>query len=190
MRTMDRRADTDGGMTLHRGFGAATLAVCLTVTGCASAPAAGRPEAFPRSHSAGPSAGVAVVERPRTADAVVESALLLRGTPYRLGGTNPETGFDCSGFVAYVLGQHALEVPRTAAEQFDSGRPVAPEDLRPGDLVFFSTTGPGPTHVGIVVETSAGLEFVHAPTDGSRVRVERFDTAYWRRRWIGARRVL
>lgn len=186
---MRRVADTDGGMTERLGIAGMTLA-CVTVIGCASTPAAVRPEAFPRSHAPGPTAGVAPVEMTPVARMVIESALLLRGTPYRFGGATPDTGFDCSGFVAYVLGQHALEMPRTVAEQFAAGRPVSPDDLRAGDLVFFSTIGPGPTHVGIVVETGERLEFVHAPADGSQVRVERFDTDYWRRRWIGARRVL
>lgn len=119
--------------------------------------------------------------------AVVDTALRLRGTRYAAGGDNPRTGFDCSGFVQYVLAQHAIAAPRTAAEQHRSGRPVAAADLQPGDLVFFSTIAPGPSHVGIVVSPAG--EFVHAPADGGVVRVERWDTDYWRRRWFGARRV-
>jgi cell wall-associated NlpC family hydrolase len=123
-----------------------------------------------------------------TSQSVVQSALSLLGAPYRFGGTTPQGGFDCSGFVAYVMAQHAVALPRTTAEQFGTGRPVPRDRMQPGDLIFFTTDGPGATHVGIVVDAGQA-EFVHAPKGGASVRVERFDTDYWRRRWVGARRV-
>ena len=100
------------------------------------------------------------------------TALSLLGTKYRFGGETPEGGLDCSGFVRYVLRQHSADVPRTVAEQFVVGHPVAQDQIQPGDLVFFTTTGPGATHVGIVVNTGTRWDFVHAPADGSVVRVE------------------
>jgi cell wall-associated NlpC family hydrolase len=121
--------------------------------------------------------------------AVLETALGLLGTKYRYGGQTPDTGFDCSGFVSYVLRQHAVDLPRTVAEQYAAGRSVAQDEIQAGDLVFFTTTGPGATHVGMVVSTGARWEFVHAPADGASVRIERFDAGYWQQRWIGARRV-
>jgi len=121
--------------------------------------------------------------------AVLSTALSLLGTKYRFGGETPEGGFDCSGFVSYVLRQHSVDIPRTVAEQFVVGQPVAQDQIQPGDLVFFTTTGPGATHVGIVVNTGTRWDFVHAPADGSVVRIERFDSGYWQQRWIGARRV-
>jgi cell wall-associated NlpC family hydrolase len=120
---------------------------------------------------------------------VVQSALALVGSPYRFGGAGPQSGFDCSGFVAYVLGLQSVSVPRTVAEQYRLGEPVTRNRLRPGDLVFFTTTGPGATHVGIVTDAEQG-EFVHAPAEGSRVRVDRLDNEYWKTHWIGAKRVL
>jgi cell wall-associated NlpC family hydrolase len=122
--------------------------------------------------------------------AVLSTALSLLGTKYRFGGETPEGGLDCSGFVRYVLRQHSVDIPRTVAEQFVVGQPVAQDQIQPGDLVFFTTTGPGATHVGIVINTGTRWDFVHAPADGSVVRIERFDTGYWQQRWIGARRVL
>jgi cell wall-associated NlpC family hydrolase len=115
----------------------------------------------------------------------VDTALSLRGVPYRLGGTRPETGFDCSGFVRYVF-EPVLTLPRTVAEQSRVGRPVRAEDLVAGDLVFFSTIGPGPSHVGIALD---GRTFVHAPVSGGVVRVDRLDAPYWRTRYLGARRL-
>jgi cell wall-associated NlpC family hydrolase len=121
-------------------------------------------------------------------DAVVESALSLVGTPYRFGGATPEAGFDCSGLVVYVMALQDIGMPRTVQEQYRVGLPVGRTDLRDGDLVFFTTTGPGATHVGIVSNVER-REFVHAPNTGSAVRVDRLDAEYWHRNWIGARRV-
>jgi peptidoglycan DL-endopeptidase CwlO len=114
------------------------------------------------------------------------TALEFRGTPYRNGGADP-TGFDCSGFVWYVFGQHGLAVPRTVQDQFRIGESIPASDLRAGDLVFFSTTSSGPSHVGIVI---GGDSFVHAPSSSGVVRVERLGASYWASRFVGARRIL
>ena len=116
----------------------------------------------------------------------METALDLRGVRYRLGGDSPSTGFDCSGFVRFVFAQHQIEVPRTVAEQVAIGRAIKVDRVEAGDLLFFSTSTPGPSHVGIVI---GGGEFVHAPGDGGVVRVDRVDTPYWRARTVDARRV-
>ena len=114
------------------------------------------------------------------------TALSLRGSPYKNGGTDP-CGFDCSGLVWYVFAQHGVAVPRTVAEQYVAGGSVAPADLRAGDLVFFATAGSGASHVGIVV---GGDSFVHAPSSTGVVRVERLGSTYWGPRFVGARRLL
>lgn len=119
---------------------------------------------------------------------VAGDALTLVGAAYRYGGASPETGFDCSGLTRFVLARHRVSLPRTTSEQYRSGSSVDRADVQAGDLVFFSTLGPGPTHVGIVTDASAG-QFVHAPADGSRVRVDSLNAAYWRTRWVGARRL-
>jgi cell wall-associated NlpC family hydrolase len=128
--------------------------------------------------------------RVAAADRVIASALELQGTPYRFGGGSPETGFDCSGLIAYVLGLYAIDMPRTVAGQFAFGEPIGRELVRPGDLVFFSTTSRGASHVGLAIDRDGALAFIHAPADGSRVRIEALDSPYWRARWVGARRVL
>ncbi len=113
------------------------------------------------------------------------TALSLRGSPYRNGGTDP-TGFDCSGFVSYVFGQHGYTVPRSVGELFRAGQEVAADAIQPGDLVFFDTTGHGASHVGIVV---GGDQFVHAPSTNGVVRIDRVSGTYWAARFVGARRV-
>jgi cell wall-associated NlpC family hydrolase len=85
-----------------------------------------------------------------------------------------------------VFGVHGIAVPRTVTDLYRTGREVSTNDVRAGDLVFFSTTSPGPTHVGMAI---GGDEFVHAPSSAGVVRVERLSGRYWAPRFIAARRV-
>ncbi len=117
--------------------------------------------------------------------AIAGTALALRGSPYRNGGTDP-SGFDCSGFVWYVLGQHGITVARTVLEQFHQGVNVQADALEPGDLLFFSTEAPGASHVGMAI---GGDQFVHAPSSRGIVRVERLSASYWSSRYMGAKRM-
>jgi cell wall-associated NlpC family hydrolase len=117
--------------------------------------------------------------------ALVGTALQLRGTQYRDGGSDPN-GFDCSGFTQYVFAQHGLSLPRAVHDQFSSGKAVRPAEIEAGDLLFFTTTAPGASHVAIAV---GGDEFVHAPSSTGVVRVERLSSRYWAPRFVGARRV-
>jgi cell wall-associated NlpC family hydrolase len=125
--------------------------------------------------------------RPRGIDgyAVAGTALSLRGTPYRNGGSNPD-GFDCSGFTQYVFSQYGVALPRDVREQYRAGTSIDPSQLAPGDLVFFATTDPGVSHVAIAI---GGDEFVHAPSSSGVVRVEHLSGSYWSPRFVGARRV-
>jgi len=117
--------------------------------------------------------------------ALTGTALALRGTRYRDGGTDP-SGFDCSGFTQYVFGQHGIALPRNVKDQFEKGKPVKPTEIAPGDLIFFSTVAPGASHVAIAL---GGDEFVHAPSSAGVVRVERLRSTYWSQRFVGARRL-
>jgi cell wall-associated NlpC family hydrolase len=117
--------------------------------------------------------------------ALVGTALALRGIPYRNGGIDRQ-GFDCSGFTQYVFAQHGVSLPRDVREQFRVGKSVKPEELSPGDIVFFATTDPGPSHVAIAI---GGDEFVHAPSTTGVVRVEHLSSSYWSPRYLGARRL-
>jgi cell wall-associated NlpC family hydrolase len=116
---------------------------------------------------------------------ISSTALSLRGAPYRNGGADPR-GFDCSGFVTYVFGQHGVAMPRETRRQFEVGAQVDPAGLEPGDLVFFTTVAPGASHVGIIV---GGDQFIHAPSSTGVVRVEHLSSEYWASRFVGARRV-
>ena len=114
------------------------------------------------------------------------TALGLRGTPYRHGGSEPSGGFDCSGLVQWVFAQHGTALPRETREQYAVGEKVDEDEIQPGDLVFFETVSKGPSHVGIAL---GGGDFVHAPSSRGVVRVESYKSDYWSDRLLGARRV-
>jgi cell wall-associated NlpC family hydrolase len=116
---------------------------------------------------------------------VLATALALRGVPYRNGGSDL-SGFDCSGFTQYVFAQYGINLPRDVRAQYRVGKSIEPEDLAAGDIVFFTTTEPGPSHVAIAI---GGDEFVHAPSSTGVVRVEHLSSSYWSPRYLGARRL-
>ena len=118
--------------------------------------------------------------------AVTGTALALRGAPYRTGGSDPRQGFDCSGFTQYVFAQYGLALPREVRDQYRVGVAIDPDEVAPGDLLFFSTTSRGPSHVGIALEGDA---FIHAPSSHGVVRVERRSATYWSKRFLAARRI-
>ena len=118
---------------------------------------------------------------------IVSEASKYMGIPYRWGGTSPQTGFDCSGFVQFIF-RHTLNIklPRMPVDMSRLGLRVNREELAPGDLVFFNTRGGKFTHVGIYVNDS---QFIHSPMPGTRVTVSRMDSAYYRHRFTYAVRI-
>lgn len=122
-----------------------------------------------------------------TAQDAIDSAMDLLGIRYRRGGSSPEAGFDCSGFVSHVFREGlGLILPRSSREMSKSGEAVSREELQPGDLVFFNTMRHTFSHVGIYLGDN---QFVHAPRSGSHVRVEDLRNRYWMKRFNGARRI-
>ena len=119
--------------------------------------------------------------------AIVAEAKKYLGAPYVAGGASP-SGFDCSGFVYYVLKNLGMAVSRTPAAQFvNIGTGVSKENLQPGDLVFFITSSSGNvSHVGIY--TGNG-QFIHAPNSRSTVSYSDLTTGYWSQHYYGAKRV-
>jgi len=121
------------------------------------------------------------------ASELVVNAMGFLGVPYRRGGNNAETGFDCSGFVRAMYEQTVgLVLPRRADQQAAATQTIDKQELQPGDLVFFNTMRHAFSHVGIYVGDG---KFIHSPRTGSQVRVEDMRDSYWQRRFDGARRV-
>lgn len=152
----------------------------LLLAACASTPPA-------RFGTQSRPAGTSMVDPSAGLEEVSIQAMSLVGTPYRYGGNTPDSGFDCSGLVRYVVLRAAnVDLPRTTEAM--GGRGVALErgQVASGDLVFFNTTGRANSHVGIYVGQN---RFVHAPSTGGTVRLEDMTKSYWASRYNGARRV-
>ncbi|MDQ0193799.1 cell wall-associated NlpC family hydrolase [Paenibacillus wynnii] len=108
------------------------------------------------------------------------------GTPYLWGGTT-SAGFDCSGFILYVLKKFDVDnLPRTSQSQAKVGTPVAKENLRSGDLVFFNTFGSGISHAGIYLGDN---QFAHS-SSSKGVRISKLSETYYKDSYVTARRVV
>ena len=116
---------------------------------------------------------------------IVSRAAKYKGVPYVFGGTTPK-GFDCSGYVQYVFKDCKASLPRLADEQALRGVFVTQRQLRPGDLVFFTTYLPGASHVGIY----AGSGQFWSASSSKGVILSSLKDEYWKTRYYGARRVL
>jgi len=113
-----------------------------------------------------------------------KSAFSFLGTRYRFGGTT-RSGLDCSSFVQHVFRDLDIQLPRTAREQFRTGELVTSYDLQKGDLVFFRTYAPFPSHVGIYLGDN---KMIHASSRDHKVVISSMNTPYFRSRFIGAKR--
>lgn len=119
---------------------------------------------------------------------VVLHAIALIGVPYQWGGNDPEEGLDCSGLVVHVYDEAAgIKLPRTSRQISSRGKRVSRTALREADLVFFTTSRQRYSHVGIYVGDG---RFIHAPSTGSKVRLDSVGNAWWARRFAGARRLI
>lgn len=116
---------------------------------------------------------------------IVSRAAKYKGVPYVFGGTTTK-GFDCSGYVQYVFKDCKAKLPRLADEQALQGIFVTQKQLRPGDLVFFTTYAPGASHVGIY----AGDGQFWSASSSKGVILSSLKEEYWKQRYFGARRVL
>ncbi len=122
--------------------------------------------------------------RGRLLHAITQTARRFLGVPYRMGGTTARA-FDCSGFVMRVFLINGIRLPRTADVQYLRGDKVPRGQEQPGDLVFFQTYLPGPSHVGIYLGNG---NFIHASSSRGVV-ISNLKDSYFRSRYLGARRL-
>ncbi len=117
---------------------------------------------------------------------VMNEALKYEGYPYRFGGDNPNTSFDCSGLTQWSYRKAGINLPRTAQQQYDVTEHIPLSEAKPGDLVFFHSTynaGTYVTHVGIYVGNN---QMYNA---GDPIGYADLTTAYWQKHLIGAGRI-
>ena len=117
---------------------------------------------------------------------LVEAGFKMIGVRYRRSGESPKTGFDCSGLVKNLFSKFNIDLPRSSREQFKQGEKIDRDKLEVGDLVFFSSGGPNPTHVGIYVGNN---KFLHAARKARQVMVSDLNKIWYTMRYLGARRI-
>jgi len=120
-------------------------------------------------------------------NSLIDNAKKLLGVPYKYGGNTPNDGMDCSGFVRYVY-YYTLGIilPRRSAEIGQIGTYIDTYSLKEGDLVFFNTNGQSLSHLGIYMGNG---QFIHAPSTGSNIRIDKLSSRYWSTRYEGAKRI-
>ena len=133
-------------------------------------------------------------QEPTLAQKIVKYAKALRGVPYKYATSDPEVGFDCSGFVNHVYGQFGVEVPRSSVNFKEAGPTVPMVEAAPGDIVLFTGTDSGSRrigHLGIVVKNDEdGLNFIHS-TSGKQYSVVITPlSGHYKRRFVKVIRVL
>lgn len=171
----------------RRWLAGAGLWAALWLAGCSTP----RRERVAPGSAARPAAAPLALD-PAGREGAVAQALLLVNTPYTYGGNTPAGGFDCSGLVQYVMthGAQGLagarRLPRSTAQWAAASTPVAAGALQRGDLVFFNTSGAPWSHMGLYLGDG---QFVHAPSSGGVVRINRLSDRYFARRFMGARTV-
>lgn len=117
---------------------------------------------------------------------VINLAKTMLNVPYRFGGSTLR-GIDCSAYVQRVFQLMDIQIPRTAREQYAIGEYVGRGDVQIGDLVFFRTYASFPSHVGIYLGENL---FIHASSMVRRVTIDSMDRPYYRKRFIGVRRLV
>jgi murein DD-endopeptidase len=126
--------------------------------------------------------------RPETVRSrLVSMARSFLGLPYRWGGMSEQHGMDCSGLIKTLFAKLHIDLPRTSDKQMQSGEDIAIENLKEGDLVFFSSDGAKANHVGLYVGNN---RFVHAEKKAGHVITTDLNQPWYFKHFLTARRVV
>lgn len=112
---------------------------------------------------------------------IVEAAKKQLDKYYAYGKQGEFEGFDCSALAQYAYNEAGVKIPRTVKRQYGSAKKISKEELKAGDLVFFTTYAPGATHVGIYIGDG---RFIHSPTTGKKVDISELANVYWNKAFI------
>ncbi len=165
----------------------------LLVGACGTLPSGRGPSAAtPRAPAGNTVAAIPAPSEPAVAPSrdsdMLFHALAAAGVDYRRGGKSYQSGFDCSGLVAFVYREaYSLALPHNTQAQSELGEAINLSELLSGDLVFFNTQRKPFSHVGIYIGEG---RFIHAPKQGAVVRTEDLRARYWATRFDGARRIV
>lgn len=116
---------------------------------------------------------------------LVKAGVGMLGIQYRRGGSK-ESGFDCSGLVKNLYSRFDIELPRSSRQQYGQGEKVDRGKLETGDLVFFSSGGKQPDHVGIYIGEN---QFLHAALKAEKVIISDLNKTWYAVRFLGGRRI-
>ncbi|SDC69405.1 NlpC/P60 family protein [Niabella drilacis] len=121
---------------------------------------------------------------------LVRYAKTFLGTPYKYGASDPQKGFDCSGFLYYLFRHYQVKPPRSSYDYEHVGQAVSIQKALPGDLILFrgehsSRIG----HIGMITSAKDPLSFIHAAGSGTGVIISTF-SGYYKRQFVKIIRVL
>ncbi|MEC5395578.1 C40 family peptidase [Bergeyella sp. RCAD1439] len=171
------------------------LLLAWVLTACGSAAVTSK-KTLPPARPSGKETGLRALDSrfsgkvDRSIEKLLKDAQTYLGVPYKYGGST-RSGFDCSGFTWTVFEQNAYVLPRRSADQAAVGKRVAIGETRPGDLVFFATSGGARvSHVGIVYDVGRDGEvrFIHASTSKG-VIISSLNESYWNKAYLHTQRL-
>ena len=118
---------------------------------------------------------------------VLAAARSLIGVRYTSGGTNPETGFDCSGFTSYIYGVTGVSISRSSSGQLSNGAAVSEDNLQPGDLIIWANNGSNSASHSSVY--AGGNTIIHATSNKGVQQTDINNWKNWGQHIIAIRRV-
>ena len=128
------------------------------------------------------------------ANQIISTGLQYLGTPYVFNAPSYQTdSFDCSSFIKFIFEMNGIILPRNSRQQFEIGVPISFDQIKIGDLLFFTTrerkNRKGLSRVGHVAIYIGQDQILHTYRLGKKVMISELNS-YWKKSFIGAKRVL